>query len=93
MKLIDTHAHIYLEEFVSDLAEIVGRAKEKGVDRILLPAIDSTTHTAMLELEERHSRPVYQHDGLASLLGKRKLPGGTQDHRRPSVQTKIRSCW
>ncbi len=55
MKLIDTHAHIYLEEFVSDLVEIVGRAKEKGVDRILMPAIDSTTHTAMLELEERHA--------------------------------------
>jgi TatD DNase family protein len=54
MKLIDTHAHIYLEEFVSDLGEIVGRAKETGVDQILLPAIDSTTHTAMLELEEKH---------------------------------------
>jgi TatD DNase family protein len=55
MKLIDTHAHIYLEEFVSDLAEIVGRARQKGIGRILLPAIDSTTHTAMLELEERHA--------------------------------------
>jgi TatD DNase family protein len=55
MKLIDTHAHIYLEDFHSDIDEIVGRANEKGVDRILLPAIDSTTHAAMLELEEKHS--------------------------------------
>lgn len=55
MKLIDTHAHIYLEDFRNDIDEIVARAKEKGVERILLPAIDSTTHGAMLELEEKHS--------------------------------------
>jgi TatD DNase family protein len=54
MKLIDTHAHIYLEEFSNDIEEIVGRAREKGVDRILMPAIDSTTHAAMLRLEEAH---------------------------------------
>ena len=55
MKLIDTHAHIYLDEFSRDMEEIVGRAREKQVDRILMPAIDSSTHTAMLELEESRS--------------------------------------
>ena len=74
MKLIDTHAHIYLEEFVSDLAEIVGRAKEKGVDRILLPAIDSTTHTAMLELEERHSGLFISMMGLHPCSVKENYP-------------------
>ncbi|MEP7376507.1 MAG: TatD family hydrolase [Chitinophagaceae bacterium] len=52
MKLIDTHAHIYLDEFTTDIGEVAFRAKEKGVDQILMPAIDSTTHAAMLELEE-----------------------------------------
>jgi TatD DNase family protein len=54
MKLVDTHAHIYLDEFSSDIEEVVLRAKEKKVERILMPAIDSATHAAMLKLEEKH---------------------------------------
>jgi len=52
MKLIDTHAHLYLGEFTNDIADIINRAAGKGVGQIVLPAIDSSTHTAMLKLEE-----------------------------------------
>src|SRR6185436_5544959 len=55
MKLVDTHAHIYLEELASDQNDILERAEKEGVAKILMPAIDSSTHPAMLELEE--SRP------------------------------------
>ncbi|HEX6333787.1 MAG TPA: TatD family hydrolase [Flavisolibacter sp.] len=51
MKLIDTHTHIYLPEFEGDRAEMVSRARSAGVDRFLLPAIDSTTHATMMALE------------------------------------------
>lgn len=40
MKFIDSHSHIYAEEFSNDLQEVVQRAKEVGVERILLPNID-----------------------------------------------------
>lgn len=41
MHLIDTHAHIYSEQFDGDLPEMMERAMQNGVQRILLPNIDS----------------------------------------------------
>ncbi|SFK91638.1 TatD DNase family protein [Porphyromonadaceae bacterium KH3CP3RA] len=40
MNLIDTHAHLFVEEFKDDLSEVVIRAKEVGVEKVLLPNID-----------------------------------------------------
>ena len=37
--LIDTHSHIYAEEFDADRDEAIRRAREAGVERRLLPAI------------------------------------------------------
>lgn len=52
MTLIDTHAHIYLPEFSTDRAEMLLRAKNEGVSKVLMPAIDATSHAAMLALEK-----------------------------------------
>ena len=54
MRLIDTHAHVYLEEFTNDIGDIMKRAAEKGVDQIVMPAVDSSTHLAMLGMEENY---------------------------------------
>lgn len=40
MRIIDTHSHIYAEEFDADLSEVIKRAKSSGVERILMPNID-----------------------------------------------------
>ncbi|MDR1504193.1 MAG: TatD family hydrolase [Prevotella sp.] len=40
MKIIDTHSHIYSEEFDNDIEEVILRAKQAGVETILLPNID-----------------------------------------------------
>jgi TatD DNase family protein len=56
MYLIDTHAHIYLQEFDSDRDDCIKRALEAGVDSILMPAIDSTTHDAMLLTESTYTQ-------------------------------------
>lgn len=53
MNWIDSHAHIYSSEFDTDRNEAIKRSKEAGVDRILMPAIDSSTHEAMLRLENQ----------------------------------------
>jgi TatD DNase family protein len=42
--LIDTHCHLYLADFKADLAEVIQRATESGVQKIFLPAIDTETH-------------------------------------------------
>lgn len=40
---IDTHAHLYAREFDSDRDDVLKRAKENGIDQILLPNIDSSS--------------------------------------------------
>jgi TatD DNase family protein len=51
MKLIETHAHLYSEQFRPDQAEALHRAVAAGVETILLPNVDRATIDAMLELE------------------------------------------
>lgn len=41
--LIDTHAHIYVDSYAEDLNQVVLRAKQSNVDKVLLPNIDAST--------------------------------------------------
>jgi len=54
MRLVETHAHIYLKEFADDLSEIIDRAKDVGVERIYMPNVDHTTIDAMLEVAAKY---------------------------------------
>ena len=51
MNFVDTHAHIYLDDFKDDLLDVINRAQNRGISTILMPAIDSTTHRTMLKTE------------------------------------------
>lgn len=50
MEFIDTHSHLYAEEFDADRAEAVKRCFESGVNRLILPDIDATSRQAMLDM-------------------------------------------
>lgn len=52
--LIDTHTHLYVEEFDADRELAVIRAVEAGVTRLFMPNIDDTTVEAMLRLCDAH---------------------------------------
>lgn len=52
--LIDTHAHIYLDQFDDDLEDVIGRAREAGVERIVMPAIDISSIERAIHLCDRH---------------------------------------
>ena len=52
--MIDTHSHIYSEEFDDDRTEALDRAKAAGVEMLILPDIDSTTRERMLSLAAEH---------------------------------------
>jgi TatD DNase family protein len=51
MNWIDTHAHLYGEEFSADRIAVIERALAAGVSRLYLPNIDSNTIEGMLALE------------------------------------------
>ena len=48
--LIDSHSHLFLEEFSDDLPQVMERARQAGVSRIYMPNIDSTTIESMLSV-------------------------------------------
>ena len=54
MYLVDTHTHIYDHQFSLDRKETVHRALDAGVKMMLLPNVDASTITPMLELHEHY---------------------------------------
>ena len=52
--MIDSHCHLDGEEFAEDLGEVVLRAKEAGVTKVLVPAIDLKSCHSVLNLCERY---------------------------------------
>jgi len=50
LNIIDTHSHLYAEEFTDDIKETVERALNAGVKQILLPNIDQSTIDGMKDL-------------------------------------------
>ncbi|MCG8307158.1 MAG: TatD family hydrolase [Cytophagales bacterium] len=51
--MIDTHAHIYLNDFEQDINEVIRDAKEAGIAKIFMPNIDSRSIERMLTLEDK----------------------------------------
>ena len=52
MTLIDTHCHLYLTDFEADRQQVIDRAVADGVEKMYLPAIDSTEFERLLMLEK-----------------------------------------
>jgi len=64
MNWIDTHAHLYGEEFSEDRTAVVERALAAGVSRLYLPNIDSTSIDGLLALEKQFPESCYAMMGV-----------------------------
>lgn len=53
MQYIDTHTHLYLEEFSEDIDQVIEEAINNGVTRMMLPNIDSTSVESMHKLADK----------------------------------------
>ena len=62
--MIETHAHLDGEEFRDDLSEVIQRAKEAGVEKVFVPAIDYDSSVRSLELARKYAGFVYPMIGL-----------------------------
>lgn len=62
--MIDTHSHIYAEEFDADRAEALERAWGAGVEALVLPDIDSESRDRMIKLAEQYPERCYAMAGL-----------------------------
>lgn len=62
--MIDTHSHIYGPEFDEDRDQVVARAREAGVEMVLLPNINAETIAPMLALCDKYPGYCYPMMGL-----------------------------
>lgn len=63
MQIIDTHSHIYVDRFRDDIDQVIQRAKEVGVRKILLPNIDVES------IEEVHTLASSYPDYCIPMMG------------------------
>jgi len=54
VRLVDTHAHLFWEDFESDREEVIDRARAAGLEAILNLGTDVETSRACVALAERH---------------------------------------
>ncbi|MCD8448727.1 TatD family hydrolase [Tenacibaculum dicentrarchi] len=62
--ITDTHTHLYSEEFDQDRTDMIQRAKDAGVSRFFIPAIDSSSTERMFDLEKIFPNDVFLMMGL-----------------------------
>ena len=62
--MIDTHAHLDGEEFRDDLPDVIARAREAGVTKIFVPAIDLPSSLAIPKLCLQHPGYLFPMVGL-----------------------------
>lgn len=62
--MIETHAHIYDEQFGTDRADLIQRAKDLGVKQIWMPNCNSETIDGMLALEMQYPDLCFPMMGL-----------------------------
>jgi TatD DNase family protein len=61
---IDTHAHVFAEQFQPDRNDIIARAIDAGVKEIYMPNIDHTSIDGMFEMEEKFRGTCFSMMGL-----------------------------
>lgn len=62
--LIDTHAHLYSEEFLHDVDNVLQRAYDNDVKKIILPNIDSGSVKRLLDLTDAYPHLCFPLMGL-----------------------------
>ena len=64
MNIIDTHTHLYLNQFNEDIDLVINRSKEIGVKKFIFPAIDSSHFDSMHSLKNKYPDNIYLMSGL-----------------------------
>ena len=64
MKIIDTHTHLYLNQFKEDIDNVISKAKENGIKKFIFPAIDSSYFDSMHNLKKKYPNDIFLMSGL-----------------------------
>ncbi|MBL7930685.1 MAG: TatD family hydrolase [Bacteroidia bacterium] len=64
MQIVDTHTHLYAEEFNSDRVALIEKSMSNGIKKFYLPNIDSASIDSMLALEKAYPGNCFAMMGL-----------------------------
>ena len=64
MRIIDTHTHLYLNQFKDDIDLVINRSRKIGVKKFIFPAIDSLHYDSMHNLKNKYPNEIYLMSGL-----------------------------
>lgn len=64
MMLIDTHTHLYEEQFDADRTAMIERAIAANVSKMIIPNVDATTIEPMLDLVKQFPENIFAMIGL-----------------------------
>lgn len=64
MNIVDTHSHLFVEEFISDCDSVISRAKEAGVSRVYMPNINLASLPSLLDTCKRYCDYCFPMIGL-----------------------------
>ena len=64
LQLIDTHAHLYMDDFIENIDEFIERAKESNVNKILMPNVDLNSVKPMISISNKYVNTCYHMLGL-----------------------------
>jgi TatD DNase family protein len=64
MNLIDTHSHVFLEDFDNDRDQVIQNSIDKNVTKIVLPNIDISSIDAVFDIQKNYPDICYPAMGL-----------------------------
>ncbi len=84
MNLTDTHCHLFFEDYQDDLEDVIDRALQTGVGRVLVPGIDLPSCQEVISLIERY-------DLLYGAVGVHPNSGNTWNNTTREVLSELAS--
>ena len=64
MEFIDTHTHIFLEEFDPDREKVIAEALSNSINKLFIPNIDSSSLQKVIELSKNYPKNIFPMIGL-----------------------------
>lgn len=86
--LTDTHCHLYLEQFAGDIDEVIQRAAEAGVKKMLVPGMDLETSYEVVRLAETYPN-VYAAVGFHPTETEKMSPANMEHLAKLATHPKV----
>ena len=64
MEIVDTHTHLYLDQFDDDFDETVRRSIENNISKFVFPSISSKYYNKMIECKRKYPKNIFLMLGL-----------------------------